>query len=151
MCEITLKIKPKELLDLCSDKESSRIVDYRFLGVDQEGDFDPHCHPASEIDVFSNTPCLYKVRLKLAEVLPTLKNHVFASWNEVQKALVAPAKTKYQVSIDVTLHRTVLIEAENLRDAEDKVRRQYEDGTIEVSSNTATMDANFDAVLIKRD
>ena len=154
--EFIVKITPRELSEIFHNG-SYDIRTYEFLGVNEKGDFDPKAHPASEIDTFRATPCLYKVRLRHQYLRSELRG-TYNSWSSVVKAIKRravpepePEKTKYMVTIAVTLHETVTVEAENLRDAEEIVRSQYENGDIDVNTDSAKMiNARFDAIPMEK-
>lgn len=149
-----VKIKPKDLIEIFHGRKYN-IRGYEFLGIEKKGDFDPKAHPASEINTFRNTPVLYKVWLRHEQLKSCLRG-TYKSWASVEKAIekrrfhLEEMKTKYKVTIAVTLHDVVTVEAENLRDAENIVRSRYENGDIDVNTDSAKMiNAKFDAIPVR--
>lgn len=149
--DFIVRITPKEMQELFRS-EKYNIRGYEFLGIKEKGDFDPRKHPASEHDTFYVTPCLYRIRLR-KELTSYLKG-TYKSWQSVEKAMkrraLKPepvAKTKYRVTVAVTLHDVIEVDAENLRDAEENARYRFENGLFNVNADSAkAIEAKFDAM-----
>ena len=142
-----VRMTPNELIDIL-DTKKYKLKRYAFLGINTEGDFDPKKQSASEWDEFRSKKCLYNVTLRHGKLRSCLSG-TFNSWAEVDKALEEnKLRTTYTVTISVTLHDVVTVEAENLRDAEEIVRSKFENGELTVDDSTAKMiNAKFDAIL----
>lgn len=66
-----------------------------------------------------------------------------ALWEKAKQGFSQNTKKKYAVRVTETLARTVIVEADDYLEAEDKVANAYRKGTLQLNADNAACDVEF--------
>lgn len=88
---IKVRITPKKVADLFNNYDKIKlgtIKFYKFLGIDEVGDFNPNKCTDEEWKSIRDVECIYEILFRHIEVSKYLnENIIYKSWNGVMRAL----------------------------------------------------------------